>query len=83
MVCVYLRMRRVEFRAPPKHKQMIEDIAKNRGVSDSAVYREALEEYLSGYSTIPSLKIVAQQVEELQRKVDEMERDLLKKGVLE
>ena len=76
-------MKRIEFRAPPKHKQMAMDIAKNRGVPDSVIYREALEEYLSGYSTIPSLKIVAQQVEKIQIKLDGIERTLLKKGILD
>ncbi|GAF69610.1 unnamed protein product [marine sediment metagenome] len=76
-------MKRIEFRAPQKQKQMAMDIAKNRGVPDSVIYREALEEYLSGYSTIPSLKIVAQQVEKMQRKLNEIERTLLKKGILD
>jgi len=76
-------MPRIEFRLPPKHKQMAMDIAKNRGVSVAQIYREALEEYLSGYSTIPSLKIVAQQVEKIQIKLDGIERTLLKKGILD
>lgn len=80
---VVKKLERIEFRAPPRHRQMVRDLAKNRGVSVAVIYREALEEYLSGYSTIPSLKTVAQQVERMQRKVDEHERVLLKRGILE
>jgi len=76
-------MARIDFRAPQRHKDMIKDIAKNRGVSYSQIMRESLEEYLSGYSTIPSLKIVAQQVERMQRKLNEIEKALLKKGILD
>lgn len=77
------KLERIEFRAPPKHRQMAKDIARNRGCSDSEIYREALEQYLSGYSTIPSLKVVAKQVEEMQRRLNEVERAILKAGILE
>ena len=30
-------MKKIEFRAPPKHRQMAKDIAKNRGVSDAVI----------------------------------------------
>ena len=74
---------RVDFRAPKKHKQMLQDIAKNRGVKDAVVYREMVEQYLSGYSTIPSLKQLDAQVQTIQKRLDGIERVLLKKGLID
>lgn len=74
---------RIDFTLPKKHKEMLRDIAKNRGVKDAVVYREMVEQYLSRYSTIPSLSEIARQVEKHEKKINDFERALLKKGILE
>lgn len=74
---------RIDFRAPKKHKKMLQDIARNRGVKDSVVYREMAEQYLSRFSTIPSLKELSRQVDKHEKKLVEIERTLLKKGIME
>ena len=74
---------RIDFRAPKKHKQMLQDVARNRGVKDAVVYREMVEQYLSTYSTIPSLKQINNQVQKHEEKITQIERALLKKGIVD
>lgn len=73
---------RLDFRVPKKHKQMLQDLAKNRGVKDAVIYREAVEQFISSYSTIPSLKEVYRQVETHERELTEIKKALLKKGII-
>jgi len=74
---------RIDFRAPKKHKEMIKDIAHNKGVKEAAIYREALEQYLGSYSTIPTLKQLWNQVEKHEKRLNDIEKASLKKGVLQ
>ena len=74
---------RIDFRAPVKHKQMIRDIARNLKKSEATILREALEQYLSGYTQIPTLKALWNQVERHEKDIFEIKKALLKKGVLE
>ncbi len=74
---------RIDFRAPKKHKEMLQDVARNRGVKDAVVYREMVEQYLSTYSTIPSLKQINNQVQKHEEKITQIERALLKKGIVD
>lgn len=74
---------RIDFRVPKKHKEMLQDIARNRGVKHAVVYREMVEQFLSGFSTIPSIKQVAAQVDKHEKKLNQIERALLKKGIME
>ena len=74
---------RVDFRAPKKHKGMIRDIAHNRGVKEADIYRQALEDYLSTFSQIPTLKALWNQVERHEKRLNDIEKASLKKGVLE
>ncbi len=82
-VSLWLNMSaRIDFRAPKKHKEMAKDIARNRGVKDAVIYREAIEQYLSGFSTIPSLKELDRQVQNIQKEVNDIKKALLKKGII-
>ncbi len=74
---------RLDFIVPKKHKQILDDIAKNRGVKKAEIYREAVVQYVSSYSTIPSLKELYVQVERHERDLSEIKKALLKKGVFE
>jgi len=80
---INLSLVKIEFRAPKKHKQMIEDLARNRKLKQADVLREALVQYLSSYSTIPSLKELDRQVQNIQKDVDEIKKALVKKGIIE
>jgi len=62
---------------------MLQDVAHNRGVKDAVVYREMVEQYLSTYSTIPSLKQINNQVQKHEEKINKIERALLKKGIVD
>ena len=74
---------RLDFRVPPKWKQILDDVAKNRGFKKAKIYREAIEQYVSSYSTIPSLKELYGQVERHERDIAEIQKALLKKGIIE
>lgn len=74
---------RLDFRLPKRHKEMLRDIARNRGVKPPHVYREAITQYLSAFSTIPSVKELARQVERHEKDISEIKKTLLKKGILE
>lgn len=74
---------RLDFRVPKKHKQILDDLAKNLGFRKAKIYREAVLQYVSSYSMIPSLKELDRQVQVIQKNVDEIKKALLKKGVLE
>ena len=65
---------RIDFRAPAKHKQMIRDIARNRKEKDAVILREALEQYLSTYSQIPTLKSLWNQVERHEKRLNDLEK---------
>ena len=73
---------RIDFRAPKKTKEMIKDIAHNKGVKEAEIYREALEQYLSSYSTIPTLKALWNQLERHEKRLNDIEKTSSKKGVL-
>jgi len=62
---------------------MIKDIARNRRVSEAEILREALSEYLGGFSTIPTMKQLVSQVGRHEQKLTEIEKILLKKGLME
>lgn len=74
---------RIDFRAPTKHKQMIRDIARNLKKSEAIILREALEQYLSGYTQIPTVKQLNEQVQRHEKDLSDIKKALLKKGVLE
>lgn len=74
---------RIDFRCPKKHKQMLQDIARNRGRKDAVIYREMVEQYLSAFSTIPSVKELDRQVQKHEKEISEIRKTLLKKGILE
>lgn len=70
-------------RYPKKHIKMMEDIAHNKGVKVAELFREAINEFLGTYSTIPSLKEVFMQVDRHEKKLAKIERALLKKGIVD
>lgn len=74
---------RLDFRVPKKHKQILDDIAKNKGFKKAKIYREAIEQFVSTYSLIPSLKELDRQVQRINKDVDEIKKALLKKGIME
>ena len=74
---------RLDFRVPKKHKAMLQDLARNRGVKDAVIYREAVEQYISSYSTIPSLKELDRHVQRLEKTIADITKLLLKKGIME
>lgn len=53
---------------------MIKDIARNRKVSAATVYREAIEQYLSSYGKVQSLKEAWRKIEILEQRVRDLER---------
>lgn len=70
-------------RIPEKNLQAIKDLARNRGVPTAEVLREAITEYLGGYSTIPSMKELSRQVDRHEKEISDMKKVLLKKGLIE
>jgi len=74
---------RLDFRVPKKHKRILDDIAKNKGFKKAQIYREAVEQFVSSYSRIPSLKELDRQVQRIDKDVATIKKALLKKGVLE
>ena len=73
---------RIDFRAPKKHKEMIKDIAHNQGKKEAELYREALEQYLGSYSTTPTLKQLWNQVEKHEKRLNDIEKNIEKKGAM-
>lgn len=53
---------------------MARDIARNRRVSTATVYREAVEQYLSGYGKVQSLKEAWRKIESSEAKIRDLER---------
>lgn len=70
-------------RLPEKHLQILKDIARNQGKKTAVVLREAVAEYISTYSTVPSMKQLSTQVERNRHKVIEIEKVLIKEGLME
>jgi len=60
---------------------MISDIARNQGKKEAALYREALEQYLGSFSTIPTLKELWNQVERHEKRLNDIEATLKKERV--
>lgn len=65
---------RIDFRAPKRHKDMVKDLARNRGVKEADIYRQALEDYLSTFSQLPTFKALWNQVEKHEKRLNDIER---------
>lgn len=70
---------RIDFRAPKKHKEMIKDISRNQGKKEAEIYRDAIEQYLSGYSMIPTLKELWNQIEKHEKRLNDIEKAMVKR----
>jgi len=73
----------ISFRADKKIVQMLIDIAKGQSIPVSEALRRAVEEYVSGFSTIPSMKQLNEQVQRHETAIAEMRKALVKKGIME
>jgi len=64
----------VNIRVPKEDDDRIGDIARNRKKTKASVYREAITDYISTYSNIPSLKEVWRKLESVNVRLDNLER---------
>lgn len=74
---------KIQFRAPKNLKEKIVDIARNKKVKPSELYRLALQEYISSYTTTPTIKELGRQVDRHETKLAQIEKALLKKGIMQ
>jgi len=70
-------------RLPEDHLRKIKDIAGNKRQRVSVTIRELIADSLGAYSTIPSMKELARQVERHEKDLAEIKKALLKKGIIE
>lgn len=82
MYCCCITMKTYPVRYPEDHIQKMQDIARNQHKKTADVFREAVKQYLGGYSTIPSLKEVDRAVQTLQREMGEIKKALCKRDIL-